>query len=99
MSLQIFILSSALIACLRVSESFRGEGFSSVAVSTLQSSVAESKQKLRKGHSKVDVVVVGAGYSGLVSARELARAGYSVAVVSNHVSSRSSDLRVELREA
>ena len=82
-SLKICILSLSVIAsCLRLAEPYRaGEGFSS---STQFHSVAEIKQKLRKGRSKVDVVVVGAGYSGLVSALELARAGYSVAVVSNH---------------
>ncbi len=37
---------------------------------------------IARASSTVDVVVVGAGYSGLVAARDLTRAGYSVAVVS-----------------
>jgi ribulose 1,5-bisphosphate synthetase/thiazole synthase len=40
-----------------------------------------SIKKKKRTPSSVDVVIVGAGYSGLYSARQLARAGYSVAVV------------------
>ena len=41
------------------------------------------KQPLKRASSSsVDVVVVGAGYSGLVAARELTRKGYTVTVVS-----------------
>jgi hypothetical protein len=52
-------------------------------------SIAEIKQKQFRKRSMVDVVVVGGGYSGLVSARELARAGYSVTVVRGWLGGRS----------
>ena len=44
-------------------------------------SIDQIKSKVRAS-SSVDVAIVGAGYSGLIAARELARDGYKVTVVS-----------------
>ena len=54
--------------------------------------ISEIKSKVRSS-STVDVAIVGAGYSGLVAARELAREGYKVAVVRGHAIDREKNPR------
>jgi monoamine oxidase len=62
---------------------FLGTTAAAAAAAALPEGTHAADQPLVKGqhHDPVDVVVVGAGISGLVAAREIARAGRSVAVL------------------